>query len=75
MAITSVWCPVLGARVTRVADLEGSVTKIICGEYDESNRSCRLMKAATEGGPLTQLLEHVAEDTLRTRSTLCVLRV
>jgi hypothetical protein len=26
MAITSVWCPVLGARVTRVADLEGSVS-------------------------------------------------
>jgi hypothetical protein len=58
MAMTSIRCPVLGAHVTCVTDLEGSVTT----------------PAAFEGGPLAQLLERMSEDTLNTRSTLCVLR-
>lgn len=74
MAMTSVRCPVLGAHVTCVTDLEGTVTTVICAEYDESAGSCRLKKAALEGGPLAQLLERVSEDTLTTRNTLCVLR-
>jgi hypothetical protein len=74
MAMTSIRCPVLGAHVTCVADLEGSVTRIICAEYDESTGNCRLKKSALEGGPLAQLLERMAEDTLDTRSPLCVLR-
>lgn len=74
MAISSIRCPVLGAHVTRVTDLEGNVTRIICAEYDQSDGSCRLKKSAREGGPLTQLLERMSEDTLDTRSTLCVLR-
>jgi hypothetical protein len=74
MAMTSIRCPVLGAHVTCVTDLEGSVTRIICAEYDESTGSCRLKETALEGGPLAQLLERMSEDTLNTRSTLCVLR-
>lgn len=74
MAMTSIRCPVLGAHVTRVTDLEGNVTRIICGEYEESTGTCRLKKTALEGGPLAQLLERMSEDTLNTRSTLCVLR-
>jgi len=27
--MSSIWCPVLGAHVTRVTDLEGNVTRII----------------------------------------------
>lgn len=74
MAMTSIRCPVIGAHVPCVTDLEGSVTRIICAEYDESTGNCRLKKTAREGGPLTQLLERMSEDTLDTRSTLCVLR-
>jgi hypothetical protein len=74
MAITSVRCPVLGAHVTRVTDFEGNVMTIICAEYDESSGTCRLKKAALEGGPLAQLLERTSEEALNTRSTLCVLR-
>ena len=74
MPLTSIRCPVLGAHVTRVTDLEDSVTRIICAEYGESSGTCRLKKAALEGGPLAQLLERLSEDTLDTRSTLCVLR-
>lgn len=74
MAMTSVRCSVLGAHVTCVTDFEGSVTRIICAEYDESTGSCRLKKAALAGGPLTQLLERISEGTLNTRSTLCMLR-
>ena len=73
MAMTSIRCPVLGAHVTRVTDLEGTVTRIICAEYEESTRTCRLKKTALESGPLGQLLERMSEETLDTRSPLCVL--
>ena len=74
MTITSIRCPVLGARVTRVADLEGTVTRVICPEYDGSNGVCRHRKSAREGGPLAQLLQRMSEDSIDTRSMLCVLR-
>lgn len=74
MAMTSIRCPVLGAHVTCVTDFEGTVQRIICGEYEESSGSCRLKKTALEGGPLAQLLERISEETLDTRSTFCVLR-
>lgn len=67
-------CPVLGAHVMRVTDLEGNVTRIICTEYDSADGSCRLRKSVSEGGPLAQLLERVSEDTLDTRSVVCLLR-
>ena len=37
-------CPVLGANVTRVTDLEGEMPKLICAEYDEPTGICRLKK-------------------------------
>jgi hypothetical protein len=75
MAITSIRCPVLGAHVARLTDLEGAVTKVICAEYDEGTGTCRLKKTALEGGPLTQLLARLSEDTLAARGTFCELRV
>ena len=74
MAIRSVHCPVLGAHVTQVTDLEGAVERIICTEYDASDGSCRLKTSAREAGPLGQLLERMSEDALDTRSTRCVLQ-
>jgi hypothetical protein len=73
MAIRSVHCRVLGTYVTQVTDLEGAVTRVICREYDAPTSSCRLKQSARGGGPLSQLLERVSEDTLDTRSTRCVM--
>jgi hypothetical protein len=73
MAITVVNCPVLGAKVTRVTDFEGKTTKIICAEYDEPTRICRVKTTASRGGMLSQLLERLSENSLDTRSTRCVL--
>jgi hypothetical protein len=74
MAISSTWCPVLGAHVTRVTDLDGLLTRIICAEYDDTHGSCRLRQAAQSGGPLSRLLERVAEKTFEQHDMLCVLR-
>jgi hypothetical protein len=74
MAMKSIRCPVLGARVTQVTDLEGNIKRIICAEYQDATGVCRLKKSALDGGPLAQLLERVSEDTLETRGTLCILR-
>jgi hypothetical protein len=74
MTMTSVRCPVLRAYVTRVTDFEGAVSRVICPEYDEATGVCRLKASASQGGPLGELLERVAEDSLQSRSTLCDLR-
>ena len=74
MFMTSIRCRVLGAHVTRVMDFEGNVMRIICAEYEASSGTCRLKKTALEGSPLAQLLERMSEETLDTRSTLCMLR-
>jgi hypothetical protein len=50
MATASIRCPVLGAHVTHVTDLEGNVTRIICPEYFPSTGTCGLKTAALKGG-------------------------
>jgi hypothetical protein len=74
MAIISIYCPVVGAQISRMTDFEGVATRIICAEYETSSGSCRLKKASTTGGPLEQLLQRVSQGTLSNRSTLCHLR-
>lgn len=74
MAIQSTRCPVSGEPVTQVTNFEGGVTRVICPEYDDLEGTCRLMKTALQGGPLTQLLERHTEHTLGTRTTECVLK-
>jgi len=75
MALESIRCPVLGAHITRVTDLEGTVTRIICAEYEDATGICRLRKAGLDGGPLSQLLARLAEGTLAHRGTQCDLAV
>ena len=74
MPITSVRCYVLGANVSCVTDLEGWATSVVCAEYDEPTRSCRIKQGALAGGPLAQLLERVADDMLARHGTQCDLR-
>jgi hypothetical protein len=74
MVITSVHCHVLGANVTCVGDLEGSVTQVICAEYDPLTSLCRVKRSALAGGPLSRLLERVADDTLAGHGSRCDLR-
>ena len=74
MARNSVHCSVLHATVTCETDLEGEVTRVICPEYEEPTRICRLRRNVRESGPLGQLLERVSEESLATPGELCVLR-
>jgi hypothetical protein len=71
MLITSVSCPVAHTMVTRVIDLEGGTTRVICPEYEERTGICRLKRSAFEGGPLSQLLDRLAEETLDKPTTRC----
>ncbi len=71
--MTSIRCPVLGADVGCITDLEGTVLTIICEEYAEDG-TCRLKASARQGGPLAQMLERVSEHTLDARGTACTLR-
>jgi hypothetical protein len=74
MAITSVHCNVLGANVTCVTDLEGTVTQVVCAQHDPATGECRVKHGALAGGPLSQLLERAAEGTLASHGTRCDLR-
>lgn len=73
MAIQSVFCHVSHGHVTAVTDLEGAITRLICPEYQALTGTCRLRTGALNGGPLSQLLERVDEDSLDERSTRCEL--
>jgi hypothetical protein len=73
MSITSVRCPVLGSRVMCIRDLEGTITKVICPAFEAATGLCRVRREALCGGPLSQLMERVAEDTLSTRNAGCEL--
>jgi hypothetical protein len=71
MAITTTWCPVLQANVTKVTTLEDEVTSLICPEFEPLMKTCRLKKMAGLGGPLSQLLERVSEEALSSPAPRC----
>jgi hypothetical protein len=73
MAIESVHCAVLNGAVTRITNLEGQTTRLICPELLNSSGLCRRRIRAGEGGPLSQLLSHVSEHDLQLRGYGCVL--
>ena len=71
MPVSTVHCHVFGSRVTCLTDLEGTVTKVMCPAFEAPMGSCRLRREALRGGPLSQLMERVAEDTLAERDSRC----
>jgi hypothetical protein len=71
MAITTKWCSVLQATVTKVTTFEGEVTTLICPEFEPVTKSCRLKKMTALSGPLSQLLERVSEETLTNVAPRC----
>jgi hypothetical protein len=71
MAITSAWCSVLQASIPRLTTLEGEVSTVVCPEFEPVTRTCRLKKAVGRGGPLSQLLERVSEQALRSPAPRC----
>jgi hypothetical protein len=73
MEISTARCPVSHSRVTTLATFEGLVTTVICPEFEHSTKTCRIRKSAGLGGPLSQLLERVDEESLTDSGTRCVL--
>jgi hypothetical protein len=71
MTINSAWCPVLHGRVTTITTLEGDIIKVICPEFEDSSKTCRVKKAVGLGGPLSQLLERVTEESLAEPDPRC----
>jgi hypothetical protein len=71
MAITTTRCPVLRGPVTLITDLEGGVLRMICPEFREPGRTCRLKQEAMAGGRLSQLLTRLSEETLGDRGVEC----
>ena len=71
MVIDSVWCPVLHGRLTRITTLEGEVIRVVCPEFDDSSKTCGVKKAVGLGGPLSQLVERVTEESLAHPDTRC----
>ena len=74
MSITTVRCPVLGSNVTRVIDFEGTVSRVICPEYQMPEGTCRLKSNVASGGPLSRLLGRRDEETLAEHGIVCGLR-
>ena len=71
MSIATVHCPVSRLDVVRIIDFEGVTSRIVCPEYDEADRTCRLKARAVQGGPLTRLLVRTEEGTLAAHGVRC----
>jgi hypothetical protein len=71
MAIRTVRCHISHAPVTVVTDFEGAVQRVICCEYTASSHACRLKDVAFSGGPLSQLVERLSDETLDSQSRRC----
>jgi hypothetical protein len=71
MSFETAWCPVMQANVTKVMNFEGETTTVICPEFEPLTKTCRLKKAAGLGGPLSQLVERVSEQTLSDPAPRC----
>jgi hypothetical protein len=73
MPIMRVHCPVSQLDVVRVTDLDGGAGRILCSDYDEPSRGCRLKARANAESPLARLLERAAEGTLASHDVRCEL--
>jgi hypothetical protein len=71
MAIESRWCPVLQGHVTCLTDLEGTVVRVICYQFDKATHTCRLKKSAQGCGPLARLLVRHDENALADVNDTC----
>lgn len=56
-AVKLLWCPVLKTHVTYVTDLDDKVSRVICYEYEETTRTCRVKRQARSDGAPAQLCE------------------
>ena len=73
MEMSFTYCPVLGARVTKVKQVDGTVMRIICPAYELSGGTCRRMRSGCGAGPLIELIERAAERAHAGRSA-CIFR-
>jgi hypothetical protein len=67
----SVYCHERRGHITLETDRDGVVRRVICPKYEHSTGLCRLRHDTLEGGPLSQLLERVAGNTLNARTIRC----
>jgi len=67
----SVYCHERRGNITLETDLDGVVCRVIGPKYENSTGLCRLRHDTMEGGPLSQLLERAAGNTLNARTIRC----
>ncbi len=71
MAIKTIHCHVAQAAVPVVVDLAGDIVQVICPEFESGTGRCRLKLQGSTGGPLSRLLERVAEESLESHGARC----
>ena len=71
VGIKSVYCHERRGNITLETDRDGVVRRVICPKYEPATGLCRLRHHMLEGGPLSQLLERVAGNTVNSRTTRC----
>lgn len=71
MALMTKRCSVSQAPVTLITDFEGTVSRVICPDFCEPGRTCRLKQEALAGGRMSQLLMRLSEETLGERGVAC----
>ncbi len=65
-------CPVGNNTVTLVADFEGTVTMVICPDYEYASGACAYRQRRADAGPLTDFIERMSSGQRPGKSTRCV---
>lgn len=68
MPFKLLWCPLLKAHMTYVTDLEDRVIRVICYEYEDASRTCRIKREARSDGLPAQLCDARLLAEIRSRS-------
>ena len=65
-------CAVGDNVVTLVTDFEGTVTSVICPDYDYANGVCARRRLGNDSGALTNFLERVSPHTAPDELNRCL---
>lgn len=65
-------CPVGNNVVTLLTDFEGTITMVICPDYEYASGTCGRRRRSPDAGPLTDFIERVSAHTVADKASRCI---
>ena len=65
-------CPLGGNVVTLVADFEGTITMVICPDYEYASGTCLRQRRSPDASPLTDFIDRVSARATPDKTNRCM---